>query len=252
MQKLEINGGHIVKNEDGYLLELPPIAEGYGNAQIDDYAGLKRRDYPWRPEVRMCLHAKFSHTAGILQGTAGFGFWNAPFGDPTVPWPALPQAVWFFYGSAPNHLPLAPLTPKGDIQPGRGWFAATLDATTASAISLIPAAPAVILGNQIRSFRQRIWPAVQRKLGMSYQQIEMDLTVWHMYELLWTATGCEFWVNGESVLQTAASPRGPLGFVCWIDNQYMAVTPTGRFRWGILRTTKNQWMDIKNLQISTI
>lgn len=251
MQKLEINGGQVIE-ENGYLLQLPPLLERYGDAQIDDYAGLARRHYPWRPGVRMQLRARFSHPAAELQGTAGFGFWNAPFGDPTVPWPALPQAVWFFYASEPNDLPLAPLTPTGEMRPGRGWFAATLDATTTTAVSLIPAAPVVILGNQLRSFRRWVWPAVQRKLGISYQQLKPSLTDWHDYELVWSAAGCEFWVDGESVLQTEASPRGPLGFVCWLDNQYMVVTPTGRFRWGVLKTTETQWLALENLQISTI
>ena len=82
------------------------------------------------------MRARFSHTAGELRGTAGFGFWNAPYGDPTQRRAALPAALWFFFASATNDLPFAP-------PPGHGWFAATLDATTPRALALVPLAPAV-------------------------------------------------------------------------------------------------------------
>ena len=55
------------------------------NAQIDDYQGLPRRRYRWRPPLTLTVCARFSHPAagpGVqmpLRGTAGFGFWNDPF-----------------------------------------------------------------------------------------------------------------------------------------------------------------------------
>lgn len=249
MHKLEINGGR-VSAENGYFLQLPPQQKQYGNAQIDDYAGLKRKAYLWRPDVQLSLQAQFSHAAYQLQGTAGFGFWNAPFGDPTVPRPALPQAAWFFHGSPPNDLPLAPLSAQGNLQAGQGWFAATLDATRWAALALIPAAPFVMLGNRWQVVRQRVWPQVQESLGISYAQLTHDMTEWHHYELRWGAAGCTFWIDGQAVLTTHLSPRGPLGFVCWVDNQYMVATPTGRFRWGTVSTATTQWLRVKELHIS--
>ena len=191
------------------------------------------------------MRARFSHEAEDLVGTAGFGFWNAPFGDPTVPWPTLPQATWFFFGSPPNDLPLA------HNAPGQGWFAATLDATTWRALRIAPLAPAVLLLNQFGGLRRRIWPWVQKQLQISFQPIAQRMTDWHAYKLDWQQSGCSFWVDGTLIHKTPFSPRGPLGFVCWIDNQYLVATASGRFRWGTLPVQSPQFLEVDDLQIET-
>lgn len=244
-RRLEINGG-VVTSGSPLRLTLPAGRHEYADAQIDDYGGVKRRDYPWQPDITLSLQARFSHLATELVGTAGFGFWNAPFGDPTMPWPTLPQAIWFFYASPPNDLPLAP------HGPGRGWFASTLDATTAGALMMAPLAPAVLLLNQITAVRQRLWPWVQQQLGISFTPIKHDMTVWHDYRLAWRAEGSRFWVDGQPILQTKHSPRGPLGFVCWLDNQYMVATANGRFRSGTLPVNQTQWLEIKELKLAKL
>ncbi len=241
---LEINGGQ-VNEKDGWRLFLTPMQQGYADAQIDDYGltAVSRRHLPYKPNIHLRLRARFSHPIGELQGTAGFGFWNIPFADPTIKRPALPQATWFFYGSTPTDLPLSP---SGK---GQGWFAATLDATTPSALSMIPFAPFVLLANQIAPIRKKLWPLVQHRLGIDYTQIERDLTQWHSYELIWKANSCQFIVDNNLIMDTDQSPRGPLGFVCWIDNQFMSVTPQGKMKWGILPIKEPQWLQISNLEI---
>ena len=246
---LEMNGG-AVRGErpfssQPFQLSLPLCQSGYANAQIDDCVG-RRRAYPWRPGTRLALHARFSHEADALVGTAGFGFWNAPFGDPTVPWPTLPQATWFFFGSPPNDLPLA------HNAPGQGWFAATLDATTWQALRIAPLAPVVLLLNQFSPLRRKIWPWVQRQLQISFQPIEQSMADWHEYRLDWGKDGCDFWLDGRLIHQSPFSSRGPLGFVCWIDNQFMVVTGNGRFRWGTLPVTSPQFLEVENLEIETV
>jgi hypothetical protein len=241
---LELNGG-LVETGPPLRLVLPPVAGGYADAQIDDYglpAVQRRRDYPWRPGVRLRVQARFSHEAGTLQGTAGFGFWNAPFGDPTVRWPALPQAVWFFYASAPSDLPL-PL--RG---PGRGWFAATIDAARPAALALAPTSPLVLLLHQLPPLRRRLWPFIRRCLGISFWPLSVSMTGWHTYELHWQKAGSIFLVDGQTVYQTPHAPRGPLGFVTWLDNQYMVLTVNGRMRWGTVAITETQWLELANLQ----
>jgi hypothetical protein len=240
---LEVNGGRV---EGGEVLRLwlPAAVKGYADAQIDDYSDRSRRHFPWRPGVVLRLQARFSHESGALLGTAGFGFWNSPFGDPRQSVPTLPQAAWFFYGSAPNDLPLAP------AGPGRGWFAATLDATSWTALALAPLAPPVLLLNQVGALRRRLWPTVQRGLGISYRQIAQPMTAWHDYRLTWQPGGCAFHVDGRLLLETNYSPRGPLGFVCWLDNQYMVATPRGRFAWGTLTPTETQWLEIRGLEVA--
>ena len=249
-RQLELNGGSVSAGTPRRF-QLPLLKKGYADAQIDDYGRVRqthrwrpRRHYPWRAGVHMQLQARFSHTAGKLLGTAGFGFWNAPFGDPTIPWPALPQAVWFFYASAPSDLPLA----KNGV--GRGWFAATLDATTGRAVAMTPLAPVVLLLNQWPRLRHFLWPVIRRQLGISFQQLSVDMMAWHEYDLLWRKDGCEFRVDSKSILQTPFAPRGPLGFVCWLDNQYMVLTVNGRFCWGVLPVKEAQWMEVDDLQIT--
>jgi hypothetical protein len=56
-------------------------------------------------------------------------------------------------------------------------------------------------------------------------------------------------VDGDLLLQTPHSPRGPLGFVCWLDNQYMVATPRGRFAAGVLSTAGEQWLEVAELDI---
>ncbi len=238
---LGLNGGRV---EAGpvYTLRLPAIAAGYADAQIDDY-GQPDGAFTWRPGTTLHLRARFSHDAGELQGTAGFGFWNAPYGDPTRRRLALPQAAWYFFASAPNDLPFAPGTP------GRGWFAATLDARSPAAISLIPLAPAVLALNQIAAARRCIWPAVRRRLGIHTAAIEAPMTQWHTYRLEWRAGGVRFVIDGTTLLETPHAPRGPLGFVCWLDNQYLVLTPRGRFRAGVLSTASAQWLEITDLHL---
>jgi hypothetical protein len=244
LRRLELNGGR-VQNDPFWSLILPPTSKGYADAQIDDYGlvGNGRDHYPWLPGTLLHLRARFSHSADELQGTAGFGFWNAPFGDPTVCRPALPQACWFFFASEPNDLPLAP------AGPGRGWFVATLDATRGQALALIPLAPAILLMNQIGRLRRKIWPEVRRRLMISYAPIPISMQGWHEYALHWRVDGCSFLVDGAPVLSTPYSPAGPLGFVCWVDNQYMVATAKGRFRGGFLPTTGEQRLEVDGLSI---
>jgi hypothetical protein len=249
-RRLELNGGKVVGERpfphNPLKLQLPICQTGYTNAQIDDYGGQRRAGYPWRPGTRLRLRARFSHEADQLVGTAGFGFWNAPFGDPTLPWPALPQATWFFFGSPPNDLPLA------QREPGRGWYAATLDATAWRAIRLLPLAPMVLLLNQFSKLRYKIWPWVQRQLQISYQPIAEPMAAWHEYELVWLQEGCRFLIDGRLIQKTPFSPRGSLGFVCWIDNQFMVAQANGRLHWGTVPIKTPQFLELSALQIETL
>ncbi|MBP6016281.1 MAG: hypothetical protein KA586_06140 [Candidatus Promineofilum sp.] len=240
---LALNGGRVEAGE-GYTFSLPSIATDYADAQIDDY-GQPGGEFTWRPGTALYLRARFSHDAGELQGTAGFGFWNSPYGDPSHRRLALPQAAWFFFASAPNDLPFAP------GMPGRGWFAATLDARSPSAISLIPLAPAVLALNQFAGARRRIWPALRRRLGIYAAAIELPMTQWHNYRVEWRAGSVSFAVDGTTLLVTPHAPRGPLGFVCWIDNQYLVLTPRGRWQAGVV-STPIQWLEIADLRLGRL
>jgi hypothetical protein len=243
---VELNGGRVERGAT-WRFTLPLVAAGYANAQIDDYGPAAWRGHAcfrWRPGVTLSLRARFSHEAGALRGTAGFGFWNSPYGDPSVRRLALPQAAWFFFASAPNDLPFAPESP------GRGWFAATVDAATPMALGMAPFAPVVLALNQFAAVRRRLWPVVQRRLGIGFAPLSVDLREWREYRLEWRSEGCRFLVDGRPALETAHSPRGPLGFVCWMDNQYLVLTPRGRFRAGVLPLEGSQRLEIDDLALA--
>lgn len=248
---VEINGGDVRASPAGagsaWRLLLPPVASGYADAQIDDYGGKRRRNYPWQRGTRLSVEARFAPGERAQAGTAGFGFWNAPFGPGTGPLPALPQAVWFFYGSPRNNLPLAPVGEQGN-----GWFAGTIDAGSPRALATAPLAPLVLLLNQLPPLRRRLWPAVRSALRISFERLPQQMDGWRLYELDWLAQGCFFRVDGEPVLQTPHSPRGPLGFVAWIDNQYMVATPTGRFHWGTESSAQSRSLTLRGLRLERL
>src|SRR3990172_5905181 len=75
-----VGGGRLESGETGFRLTLPPTPSGYADAQVDDYQGLPRHRFPWRPPLRLSLEARASHSAPL--GTLGFGFWNDPFAPP--------------------------------------------------------------------------------------------------------------------------------------------------------------------------
>ena len=219
------------------------------NAQVDDYQGLPRRRYLWRPPLTMTVRARFSHPTpneqgrDHLRGTAGFGFWNDPFLMTGGHWPALPQAIWFFYASPPSDMKL-------DLGvPGQGWKAAMIDAGRWPALLLAPTAPiAIPLMNLPRLYR-KLWPVIQRTIGVGEARVAAEMTDWHTYVLEWGIDSARFEVDGEQVFACDASPRGPLGFVIWLDNQYLIATPWGRLRYGFLSTPGRQWMEVEAVSI---
>jgi hypothetical protein len=218
----------------------------YSNAQIDDYQGLPRRGLPWNPPLKLTVRARFSSPEGELCGTAGFGFWNDPFLMTEKRIPTLPRAIWFFYGSPPSDMRL-------DLEtPGRGWKAATIDALRPAGFFLAPLAlPAALLMN-VRPLYRAFWPPIQQALNLAERLVDVDMTAWHTYVIVWEVERATFFVDGEAVLGGAPSPRGPLGFVMWLDNQYLVVKPWGRFGWGLLGELARQWLEVDHLAIESL
>jgi hypothetical protein len=221
----------------------------YTNAQIDDYYGLPRRHFPWHPPLKLTVRARFSHPASAdprgLRGTAGFGFWNDPFLMTERRVPTLPRAIWFFYSSPPSDMRL-------DLNvPGNGWKAATIDALRPIALLLVPLAPAAALLMNLRSLYRASWPIIQGALNIRESAADAPMTEWHTYRIEWGAEHARFSVDDRPVLESAPAPRGPLGFVMWLDNQYMVVKPWGRFDWGLLETPGRQWLEVDQLLIES-
>lgn len=235
-QRQCVGGGGLIVTDEGLRLLLPAVRGRYANVQIDDCVG-RRREYPWHPPLRLRLRARL---APQLWGTAGFGFWNAPLSARGV---VLPQALWFLHASQPSDIALA--TGVG----GHGWKAACIDASGREALAWAPLAPLVLLLNRWPRFYKQLWPRVQHALRISEALLPPHASTWHTYEIAWYADGAAWWVDGELVLQTDRAPRGPLGFVAWVDTQWAAATPQGKLGWGLLDTTAPQWIEISDLQI---
>jgi hypothetical protein len=232
------------------LLNTDASARHYTDAQIDDYQGLSRRRFLWHPPLRLTVQACFSHpaendSAGI-KGTAGFGFWNDPFLMTGARMPALPRAVWFFYASPPSNMKLDPDTP------GYGWKAATIDAMRPNALLLAPVAPWAVLLMNVPTLYRLLWPIIQRAVHVKESAVNSEMTEWHTYVIEWGVQQSQFIVDGVSILKDAPSPRGPLGFVMWLDNQYMIVAPWGRFGWGLLSIPGRQWLEVDWLRIEKL
>jgi hypothetical protein len=212
----------------------------YSDAQLDDYHSLPRRQWPWRPPLQMQARARASHSS--LVGTAGFGFWNDPFtlsGGVT----ALPEAVWFFYASPPSDMALVP-----DV-PGWGWKAAVVHAARADAIlQSVPTAIAVLWA-RLTGRTQTAARWVQRISGAHEAPLNLDWTDWHTCELEWRGDTAMFRVDGNQVLRAPDPPRGPLGFVTWVDNQFAVATPRGQFRFGTLNAPGRQWLELDWIDI---
>ncbi|MBN1679215.1 MAG: hypothetical protein JW966_02915 [Anaerolineae bacterium] len=218
----------------------------YNDAQITDYQGLPRRAFPWRPPLRLTVRAWASHTTERLRGTAGFGFWNEPFVPVQRGLPRLPRAVWFFFGSPPNNMALACGVP------GYGWKAATIDASRLRFWLMAPVAPLGFALMRVPVVYRRLWPVGQWALGVSEAQLSVDLSEPHTYELDWLPDSVCFRVDGQPVHVAPTAPRGPLGFIAWIDNQYAVVTPQGHFKFGVLTTDEPQWFALDRVTIHSL
>ena len=227
------------------LVNFPSTGRAYTNAQWDDYAHLPRRAFPWSPPLTFTVRARFSHAAGELAGTAGFGFWNDPFAMTGARVPSLPRAAWFFYASPPSDMALA----RGVA--GYGWKAAVIDAWRLPFFALLPSAPlAVPLMRRGAAYRA-LWPVAQAAIGVDEAAVGVPMAAWHTYRIEWETRRVGFFVDGAPVLETDRAPRGRLGLVIWMDNQYMVVTPQGRFCHGLLPQTQTQWMEVAEVAVTT-
>jgi hypothetical protein len=228
-----------------WRLEIPAgPRKAYRVAQLDDYGSLPRRRFPWQPPFRLALQARAA--AAVLPGTWGMGLWNNPFGMAILSGveilrlPALPDAAWFFFASPPNHLSFR------DDLPADGALAATFRAArfpTPLFALAAPALPLLLLPPAMRLARRLARLFVRQ----SSARLDLSPMDWHAYELEWLPEQVTFRVDGKIAHATPIAPRGPLGLVIWVDNQYAALPPSGKIGFGTLPNTEPAWIEIKEL-----
>jgi hypothetical protein len=243
-QRLTVGTGSLKRRGSTLQFVLSESSSvSYSNAQIDDYRGLPRRQFLWRPPLKLSVRARFSTSESDLQGTAGFGFWNDPFLMTEPRLPALPRAIWFFFASPASDMKL-----DSQVE-GHGWKAATLDASRFLGLLWLPLAPILVPLMNVTAIYRLTWPLIQRTLQIREARLHADMTQWHTYMLEWGVEQSRFSLLEDDhpqrrVVLHAPSPRGPLGFVMWMDNQYLVATPWGRFRWGFTEHPGQQWMEV--------
>lgn len=134
--------------------------------------------------------------------------------------------------------------------PGHGWKCATLDATRPGFLALVPFTLPGILLMRVPLFYRALWPVGQAALGVSEALLDTSyMAEAHDYTLEWQRDGLRFLVDGETVHESPHSPRGPLGFIAWIDNQYAIVSPKGHFGWGLVDVPQAQTLSLESIDI---
>lgn len=239
----ELGGGLVRQNPDEISLTLPPgPASSYHDAQISDYRAAVR-DFRQMPPLRLELRARATDE---ISGTAGFGFWNHAF-VPGERGFRRPQALWFFFGGPANDIALALGVP------GMGWKAAAFDAKNWRFCALLPAAPLGFLLMRRRRFYDALWPLAQAAIGVSEAALDAALLKeFHRYSIEWRTDGAVFALDDEVVLRARRVPRGPLGFIAWIDNQYAIVTPQGSFGHSLLDIRQEQSLHLCDISITRL
>ena len=155
-----------------------------------------------------------------------------------------PNVVWFFYASPPSDMALV------EGVPGRGWKAATLNTGRLPPFVLAPAALAAIVLTRVPGLGRPIMTAARRAVQAHEAPLDnVPLTDWHNYALAWQPGEAVFGVDGVERLRSPAPPRGPLGLVIWIDNQYAIASREGKFRFGLCPAIEEQWLEVEDLRV---
>jgi hypothetical protein len=233
--------------KNSWHLEIPANSRGrYRLAQLDDHKSLPRKDFPRRPPLKLSLQARVS--AMELPGTWGFGLWNDPFSfliayNKAVPrLPALPDAAWFFHASPQNYLSFR------DDLPASGFLAATFSSNKVPTAKLALVSPILAL-TLIPITSQLVRKMLRRAVRQDASLIQTNVTDWHDYGMEWDGGKVRFSLDGVAILVTDIAPSGPLSLVIWIDNQYAALPPSGRLRYGTLSNPEPAWLEIREFSV---
>ena len=241
-------GGKVLQTgSTAWHLEVPsgPSRE-YRLAQLDDYAGLSRKAFPWRPPLKLNLRMRAS--AQSIPGTWGLGLWNDPFGTAMIKGsqvrlPTLPNAAWFFFASPPNYLSFQ------DDLPAQGQLAATFQSPAklpAALILSLPLLPLILLPPVGRWLRK----LARRYVRQDTAALDLDPIAWHTYEIDWREEAVIFRLDEQKIFETKINPVGPLGLVIWVDNQYASLPPDGRLGYGTLAYEIVAWIEVDDLKLT--
>ncbi|OQY81315.1 MAG: hypothetical protein B6D41_19865 [Chloroflexi bacterium UTCFX4] len=209
------------------------------DAEIDDHRTAARWNLHWTPPLTLTVRARFSHPAGELRGTAGFGFWNDPFdwsGNVQAP----PNALWFFYASPESDMAFV-----RDLR-GHGWRAAFLNGGKADRVTMA-------LGNalfKIPAMNKLVFAAAEKRMDAAeFLLDDVDMTKWHEYKIEWRAEHARFSVDAVEMFRANNPPNVPLGFVAWIDNNATTMGPGKEFSFSRIAVAEREWMELAYVKI---
>ena len=273
MKARATHNASVISTEKGWRLEIQKgDSLHYRDAQLDDYSQLPRHKFPHRT-LSLSLRAKTSSSS--IAGTWGFGLWNDPFGlslgfgGSPFRLPALPNAVWFFYGSGENYLSFkSPSTTPpasqngGSAQdvPANGFMAQTFRSPKFHPLLILAGltlpfsrkAARKLLSKVIDEDGVSLWNMQEHPQGTRAPALQkVDVTHWHAYRLEWSEKRVVWYLDDILVFESPVSPNAsrPLGVIIWIDNQYAAFTPEGKIAFGVLEGG-NEWLEIEDIVIS--
>lgn len=238
-----VGQGQAEATADALRLSLVDVtADALADAQVDDYHGRERAAFRWRPPLRLTVRARWSRPASALRGTTGFGFWNDPL-DGKRRFVAAPSYVWFFHSSRPSRVG------REDDATDSGLVAETMRGMRVPRVAIVAGNLALRLpGVERLATRFGARRAAPSEVTMP---VDLDLTTWHDFGIDWRRDGVTFLVDGAPVasMPSDRTPRGPLGFVAWIDNQWLEVETGGRDRFGRLDAPGHQSLELGRVTI---
>ena len=126
----------------------------------------------------------------------------------------------------------------------------SLNSPSVPAALLLPAALGALALAQIPGPRRWVMTRALRAAQAKETRLDASLDEWHEYGLRWMPRMAEVQVDGRQALTVEDPPRSPLGLVIWIDNQYAIASPENGFRFGIVPTAQEQWLEIEGLSLA--
>ena len=215
------------------------VAGQLSDAELDDHRTAARWNLHWTPPLKLTVRARFSHPAGELLGTAGFGFWNDPF-DWSGKVEAPPNAIWFLYASPESDMAFV----RGVR--GHGWRAAFLNGGKADRVTMAVSNALF----RVPGVDKLGFAAAERVMGAAeFLLDEVDMTRWHEYRIEWGKAEAVFCVDAVEVFRAKNPPDVPLGFVAWVDNNAATMGPGKEFTFNRIAIPQSEWMELSYIRI---
>ena len=103
----------------------------------------------------------------------------------------------------------------------------------------------------LKPLRPLFYRAAATQVGGGEALIPEAFDTWHTYRLDWLKARVDFFVDDTLIHSTNSSPRGPLGFVAWIDNSMLNIRGDS-FAFGNVAVNNEQWLELSEVAIAPL